>query len=68
MIGYQIDLPLCIVNTLEESVMPECNNCGQFVTTDFVRVFGDDNGELTGCLHCLDLTEFREGGATRGDW
>lgn len=43
--------------------MPECNNCGQFVTTDFVRVFSDDNGQLAGCLHCLNLTDLRDGGA-----
>lgn len=47
--------------------MPECNNCGRFTTADFVRVFGSASGELTGCLHCLDRAELRNGGAVGGD-
>lgn len=46
--------------------MPECNSCGRFVTTDLVRVFGDANGKLAGCLHCLTLTDLQEGGAISG--
>lgn len=31
--------------------MPECANCGAFVSTDFVRVFGID-GEAHSCIEC----------------
>lgn len=48
-------------------MMPTCNHCGQFVTADFVRVFGDTEGEISGCLHCLNMTELRNGGARGGD-
>lgn len=41
--------------------MPKCNNCGHFVSSDFVRVFGDENGELDDCPHCRGQTEHRVG-------
>jgi hypothetical protein len=31
--------------------MPNCDNCGSFVTADFVRVFGDADG-IDGCPFC----------------
>jgi hypothetical protein len=46
--------------------MPECDNCGRFVTTDFVRVFGDSDDKLAGCLHCLTMAELQDGGAIGG--
>jgi len=32
--------------------MPECDNCGRHVSTDFARVFADDRGHVTGCPLC----------------
>lgn len=32
--------------------MPTCENCGSFVTENYVRVFGDRNGEVYACPHC----------------
>jgi len=32
--------------------MPTCDNCGAHVSTQFARVFGDENGELRACLRC----------------
>lgn len=44
--------------------MPECNNCGAFVTPDFARVFGDNDGEVFGCLECQTATDVKDGAAT----
>lgn len=32
--------------------VPTCNNCDRFVSTRFLRVFGDNHDEVDGCLHC----------------
>lgn len=32
--------------------MPNCDNCGAFVTPDFHRVFADNEGTLHGCHEC----------------
>lgn len=39
--------------------MPECQNCGAFVTTDFVRVFGV-NGKIVDCPSCATYSEVTE--------
>lgn len=44
--------------------MPECDNCGAFVTTDFARVFGDNENDVSGCVACMSFRELQEGGAT----
>ncbi|WP_187433059.1 DUF7563 family protein [Natronococcus pandeyae] len=36
--------------------MPTCGNCGEYVTHNFVRVFGAD-GVIQGCPNC---TTYRE--------
>ncbi|WP_449404874.1 DUF7563 family protein [Haloplanus natans] len=33
--------------------MNTCHNCDGPVSTDFVRVFGDDSGRVHGCPDCL---------------
>lgn len=38
--------------------MPECQNCGNFVTQDFVRVFGVD-GKVEGCTECKSQGDAR---------
>ncbi|WP_449272251.1 DUF7563 family protein [Halostella limicola] len=41
--------------------MPECNNCGSFVTPDFARVFGGNEDEVYGCLDCVGATAVKNG-------
>jgi hypothetical protein len=41
--------------------MPECANCGSFVTPSFVRVFGGNDGEVRGCDNCMTQTELNSG-------
>src|SRR6056297_72098 len=45
-----------------ERHMPHCENCGGFVTRNFVRVFGDNHDNVQGCMECCDRTAVREGG------
>lgn len=45
--------------------MPECQNCGSFVTTDFKRVFAGNDGEVHGCFNCLQKTDVKDGAATQ---
>jgi hypothetical protein len=44
--------------------MPECLNCGAFVTHEFARVFGDEQHRVSGCPDCTIGTELKDGGAT----
>ena len=37
--------------------MPECDNCGSFVTRKFARVFGDNHDNVDGCVSCLTGAE-----------
>ena len=41
--------------------MPYCE-CGAHVTPDFVRVFGDRDGLVAGCIECTDRVNLRRGG------
>ena len=44
--------------------MPECQNCGSFVTADYVRVFAPDGAENPRvCPHCEDM--LRDGAEIR---
>jgi hypothetical protein len=45
--------------------MPECQNCGAFVTREFERVFGGRDGEVHGCFECKQKTDIKNGAATR---
>jgi len=29
-----------------------CQNCGEYVTKQFIRVFGTNDGSLYGCMSC----------------
>ncbi|MFC6720874.1 hypothetical protein ACFQGT_00315 [Natrialbaceae archaeon GCM10025810] len=42
--------------------MPACQNCGGFVSSDFERVFGDNDDRVQGCIECVARTGVREGG------
>ncbi len=37
--------------------MPTCHNCDNPISANFVRVFGDNDGYLEGCIHCLSSAE-----------
>lgn len=36
--------------------MHACNNCDARLTQAYVRVFGDNQHEVDGCLHCQSPT------------
>lgn len=40
-------------------------NCGEYVTKQFVRVFGTNDGSLYGCMNCSTGRELRNGGGKR---
>ncbi len=40
-----------------------CQSCGAFVTRDFARVFGNNNGQVFGCLECMSATDVKKGKA-----
>jgi len=41
--------------------MPECASCGGHVTPDFVRVFGDADGDVHGCPACSTKAAILDG-------
>ena len=41
----------------------ECQNCGRYVTKQFVRVFGGRDGKVYGCTECLTGRQIRSGEA-----
>ena len=43
--------------------MPACTACGSHLTTDYVRVFGDNDGTIDACPHCPPRGA-RQSGAT----
>ncbi|MEF8788660.1 MAG: hypothetical protein V5A61_00895 [Haloarculaceae archaeon] len=45
--------------------MPTCENCGAFVTPDFVRVFGSNEREVFGCTECTSLRVLKSGRGAR---
>lgn len=47
--------------------MPTCSNCGNHVTTAFVRVFGADNTDVHGCPSCMTFSDISDGEATDED-
>jgi hypothetical protein len=49
---------------VESTDMPDCLNCGRFVTHEFARVFGDEQHRVSGCPDCTVGTDLKDGGAT----
>lgn len=47
--------------------MPRCESCGQFVSSNFVRVFGTNEGDVYGCPECLSQRSLYYGEASRTD-
>lgn len=43
--------------------MPHCESCGEWVSTDFARVFGDEDGTVDACLNCETQVRIRDGAA-----
>ena len=41
-----------------------CQNCGEYVTKQFVRVFGS-GGEVQGCMNCMTGRQLRNGEAAQ---
>jgi hypothetical protein len=41
--------------------VPECRRCGSFVTQEFTRVFGDNEGQVDGCVDCRSTRELTSG-------
>jgi len=46
--------------------MPQCEGCGAFVSSDFARVMGDNDGNVHGCLECHDRVDIRDSGVVTG--
>lgn len=46
--------------------MPECE-CGAFVTSEWARVMGDNNGKVHACIQCSKNTVGAEAGGIEGD-
>jgi len=42
-------------------MVSECNNCSAAVSSTFVRVFGDNGGEVDRCPTCASGAEIRNG-------
>lgn len=32
--------------------MPRCKECGSFISNQFVKVFGNNEGDVYGCMDC----------------
>lgn len=45
--------------------MPACHNCGSFVTSEFARVFGNNDGDVFGCPECMSLGLLMRGVSAR---
>lgn len=45
----------------------QCQSCGSFVTRDFARVFGSNDGEVYGCLDCMTASQVKRGAARGAD-
>lgn len=43
--------------------MPWCNNCGAFVSGEFVRVFGSNDSQVYACLDCAVSPDLHAGEA-----
>lgn len=47
--------------------LPTCQNCGEFVTSRFARVFGDNSGEVFGCFGCTSYETLAAGAGATAD-
>lgn len=47
--------------------MPECLNCGEYVSKEFARVMGDNNGDVHRCMECGSQNVGSEAGGVPND-
>lgn len=47
--------------------MPECDGCGSHVSTQFIRVFASNDGEVQGCPRCMSNADMFDGGTAVAD-
>lgn len=45
-----------------EDTSRSCENCGSYVTKQFIRVFGSRDGKVYACGNCATGRELRDGG------
>lgn len=43
----------------------QCRNCGNHVSVNFSRVFGDNQDRVDRCPSCTNVTDLLDGGAVR---
>ncbi|MGM0592183.1 MAG: DUF7563 family protein [Halobacteriota archaeon] len=41
--------------------MHTCRNCGEYVSRDFVRVFGDNHNDIFACPACRHMSDIIHG-------
>jgi len=56
---------LTIRQSEQQRSQRRCENCGEYVTKQFVRVFGANDGSVYGCMNCLTGRDLREGAGTQ---
>jgi hypothetical protein len=42
-----------------------CRNCGAYATSQFAKVFGDNDDEIHRCIECSTLRNLQQGAATQ---
>lgn len=47
--------------------MPECTTCGNHVTHEYVRVFGDNENSVDSCRNCRSSTRGRDADGGEAD-
>lgn len=47
--------------TTGQTAQRECENCGEYVTKQFARVFGDESGTVHACMNCSTGRQLRNG-------
>lgn len=41
-----------------------CRNCGTYVSSQFAKVFGDNEDEIHRCIECSTLRDLQQGAGT----
>ena len=41
-----------------------CRNCGTYVSSQFAKVFGDNEDEIHRCIECTTLRDLQQGAGT----
>lgn len=43
----------------------QCRNCGAYVSSQFAKVFGDNDDEIHRCIECSTLRNLQQGAGTQ---